>query len=124
MAAPPARRRYGHVAAWIRLRVPEPAPVVVLMGKPPPPGPPLELLQPDPVMTDPRKRIYSFEEEWGSGLIRMKWDADMPEVLEAEYRMTERRRVPPQEVRSFWAEVKKHTSELGPLPVDGADPVP
>jgi hypothetical protein len=117
--------RYGHVAAWIRLQVPPPPAPLVLMGKvPPPPGPPLDLLEPEPVSTDPRKRIYAMERPWGEGVVRLKWDSDAPELLEAEYRIRERRLLAPEEVRSFWAEVKRLVGELGPLPVNGADPRP
>lgn len=119
-----ATHRFGHAVAWIRLRVPPPPAPVVLMGSPPPPGPPLDLLEPDPVLTDPRKRVYSWERPWGDGVVRLKWDADTPELLEAEYRIQERRLLASSEVRSFWAEVKRLVAELGPLPVEGADPRP
>ncbi|MDE1819255.1 MAG: hypothetical protein KGJ23_02915 [Euryarchaeota archaeon] len=124
MARPPARRRFGHVAAWLRLRLPPPTAPVVLLGDRPPPMPPLDLLAPEPVSTDPTKRIFTWEEPWGQGVLRLKWDADSAEVLEAEYRLEARRQPSPSEVREFWGEVKRRVAELGTLPVEGADPVP
>jgi hypothetical protein len=122
---PPGRRRPGHVAAWIRLKLPAQAePTLLLGGSPPPPSPPLALLEPEPVSTDPRKRIYAWEGPWSEGTLRLKWDADYADVLEAEYRVHERRPLRPEEVRAFWAEVKGKVAELGPLPVDDADPRP
>lgn len=125
MSRPASGRRFGHAVAWIRLRLPEPPPQTVLMGKlPPPPMPPLDILQPEPVPTDPRKRIYVWEESWTGGLLRLRWDADALDLLEAEWRREDRRRPAPEEVRAFWAEVKRLVAELGPLPVEGADPRP
>lgn len=114
------------VAAWIRLRVPpSPAPMV-LLGPPPPPPPPLELLEPNPVPTDPRRRIFSYEEERPDGwVLRLVWDSDEPEILEAEYRAPlYGQRLARTEVPRFWAAVREKTQGLGPLPVDGADPRP
>ena len=122
---PSPKRRFGHTSAWIRLRLPPPAPTVMLMGSfPPPPSPPLDLLKPEPVSTDARKRIFVFEEPWQGGVLRLKWDADDAERLEAEYRLSERRRPSSEEIRAFWARVKERVGELGPLPVEGADPLP
>ena len=125
MPSPRSARRFGHVAAWIRLRLPPPSTPVVLLGsRPPPPSPPIGLLAPEPVATDPRKRVYAWEQAWSEGVLRLHWDADAPELLDAEYRLDVRRRVAPQELRAFWAEVKRLLDELGPLPLDGADPTP
>lgn len=122
---PPGRRRPGHVAAWIRLKLPPQAEATMLLGAlPPPPGPPLALLEPEPVSTDPRKRIYAWEGPWAEGTLRLKWDADYADVLEAEYRIEARRVLPAEEVRAFWGEVKRHTQELGPLQVEAVDPSP
>lgn len=122
---PPGRRRPGHVAAWIRLKLPPTGEATVLLGSlPPPPSPPLALLVPEPVSTDPRKRIYAWEGPWAEGTLRLKWDADYEDVLEAEYRVSDRRPLRAEEVRAFWAEVKSKVAELGPLPVDDADPRP
>jgi hypothetical protein len=120
-----ARTRWP-VAAWIRLRVPPPPAPMVLLGPTPPPVPPLDLLEPNPVPTDPRRRIYSFEEERPGGwVLRLVWDSDEPEFLEAEYRAPlYGRRLPRPEVPGFWAAVKEKTGGLGPLAVDGADPRP
>lgn len=121
--APPGRRRPGHVAAWIRLKLPPSDSTTMLMGSlPPPPSPPLEILEPEPVSTDPRKRVYAWEGPWADGVLRLKWDADYADVLDAEYRVTERRPLRREEVRSFWDEVKRKVGELGPLEIDGADP--
>jgi hypothetical protein len=94
-------------------------------GPPPPPAPPLDLLEPNPVPTDPRKRVYAYEEDRGGWVLRLVWDADDPELLEAEYRAPiYGARLAPSEVPGFWAEVKRLVAPLGPLPVDGADPRP
>ena len=119
-------RSHWPVVAWLRLRLPpRPAPVV-LMGSAPPPIPPLDVLEPNPVTTDPRKRIFAFEQEQPGGwVLRLVWDADDPDLLEAEYRAPYYdRRLPRTEVPTFWAAVKRQTGSLGPLPVDGADPRP
>ncbi len=114
------------VVAWIRLRVPPPAaPVMLTGGPPPPPDPPLDTLSPNPVPTDPRRRIYASEEDVADGVLRLVWDSDDPEFLEAELRAPfYGGRLPPDRVREFWREVKERTRPLGPLPVDGADPAP
>jgi hypothetical protein len=120
-------RTHWPVVAWIRLKVPPPPPPMMLMGtSPPPPGPPLDILSRNPVPTDPKKRVWAFEEERPGGwILRLVWDADEPEYLEAEYRApVYNRRLPRTEVPGFWAAVKEKTSEIGPLAVDSADPRP
>ena len=114
------------VVAWIRLRLPPPPPVTMLTaGPPPPPDPPLDILANEPVTTDPRKRIFAHEEEAEGGVVRLVWDSDDPEFLEAEFRLpVYGGRLPADRVRAFWKVVKIRTERLGPLPVDGADPVP
>jgi hypothetical protein len=88
--------------------------------------PPLDVLEPNPVTTDPRKRIFAYEREQPGGwVLRIVWDADDPEILEAEYRAPfYRQRLPRESVPTFWAAVKEQTASLGPLPVLGADPRP
>jgi hypothetical protein len=94
-------------------------------GAPPPPAPPLEILEPNPVPTDPRKRVFSYEEEHDGWVLRLVWDADDPELLEAECRSpVYGGRVAPAVVTKFWSAAKERTAPLGPLPVDGADPRP
>ncbi len=94
-------------------------------GPPPPPTPPLEILAPNPVTTDPRKRVYAYEEDHGERVVRLVWDADDPTILEAEYRAPiYGARLPAEEVPGFWAAVKALVAPIGPLPVDGADPRP
>ena len=120
-------RTHWPVVAWIRLRLPPgPAPILLMGSTPPPPAPPLDILERNPVTTDPRKRIFAFEEERDGGwVLRLVWDTDDPGILEAEYRAPlYRQRLPRSEVPGFWAAVKSHTQPLGPLPVDGADPMP
>ncbi len=119
-------RAHWPVVAWIRLRLPErPAPLPLVPGVGPPPDPPLEVLEPNPVPTDPRKRVYAFEEEHPAWVVRLVWDADDPELLEAECRAPlYGERLAREEVSRFWAAVKALTAPLGPLPVDGADPRP
>jgi hypothetical protein len=114
------------VVAWIRLKLPEgPAPISLVPGVAPPVVPPLDVLEPNPVPTDPRKRVFSFEEDHDAWVLRLVWDADEPELLEAEFRAPRYgSRPPPEEVRTFWGEVKRLTSPIGPLVVDGADPRP
>jgi len=114
------------VVAWIRLRLPpRPPPMVLIPGSVPPPDPPLDLLAPNPVTTDPRKRVYAFEEESGERVVRLVWDADDPELLEAEYRAPfYGKRLPPEDVAKFWTAVKRLTEPIGPLPVESADPRP
>jgi len=94
-------------------------------GPPPPPEPPLPALLNEPVVTDPRKRIFAHEAEAGGGVVRLVWDADDPQYLEAELRLPSYTgRLPADRVRAFWQEVKQRTSSLGPLAIDGADPSP
>lgn len=97
----------------------------LIPGVAPPPDPPLDVLAPNPVTTDPRKRVYAHEEDHGEWVLRLVWDADDPELLEAEYRAPiYGARLARSEVPAFWAAVKRLTAPLGPLPVDGADPRP
>ncbi len=119
-------RTHWPVVGWIRLTVPLAPPPVVLMGPPPPPPPPLDLLEPNPVPTDPARRIFAYEEERPEGwVLRLVWDSDEPGVLEAEYRAPlYDRRLPRAEVPAFWAAVKEKTREIGPLAVQAADPRP
>ncbi|MGD0250037.1 MAG: hypothetical protein ABSB97_04020 [Thermoplasmata archaeon] len=114
------------VVAWIRLKAPAPPPPVMLTpGPPPPPDPPLEFLEPNPVPTDPRKRVYSYEEEHDEWVVRLVWDTDDPELLEAECRAPlYGARLPKDGVVAFWAAVKQLIAPIGPLPVDSADPWP
>jgi len=119
-------RTHWPVVGWIRLRLPDrPAPVALVPGVPPPPDPPLDLLAPNPIATDPRKRVYAYEEEHDAWVVRLVWDADDPGMLEAECRAPiYSGRLPAREVPRFWAAVKALTAPLGPLAVDGADPRP
>jgi len=121
-----APRSHWPVVAWIRLKLPAAPPMIMLTpGIPPPPNPPLDLLVPNPVTTDPRKRVYAYEEERGAWVVRLVWDADDPEVLEAECRQPlYDRRLARAQVAEFWAAVKQLTGPLGPLVVEGADPRP
>jgi len=114
------------VVAWIRLRLPvRPAPTLLMPGPPPPPEPPLEILQLNPVPTDPRKRVFAYEEEHDAWVVRLVWDADDEGLLEAECRAPiYGGRLPREEVPRFWAAVKQLVGPLGPLAVDGADPRP
>ena len=120
-------RSHWPVVGWIRLRLPpQPAPVMLTPGTPPPPEPPLDFLLRNPVATDPRKRVFAYEEERGSYVLRLAWDADDPDYLEAECRKPlYGARLPPGEVAEFWAAVKALVGPtLGPLRVDSADPRP
>lgn len=120
-------RSHWPVVAWIRLKLPAPPAPKLLMGSAPPPAqPPLDLLEPNPVTTDPRKRVYAFEEERAGGwVLRLVWDADDPTMLEGEYRAPlYRQRLPAPEVPRFWAAVKEKVSPLGPLEIESADPRP
>jgi hypothetical protein len=114
------------VVAWIRLKLPPPPPPTLLMGgPPPPPSPPLEILEPNPITTDPRKRVFAYEEDRPDWTVRLVWDSDDPELLEAECRAPiYGGRLPREEVPKFWAAVKALVAPIGPLPVDGADPRP
>ena len=119
-------RSHWPVVGWIRLRLPDrPAPVMLTPGIAPPPDPPLDLLAPNPVPTDPRKRVFSYEEEHEGWVVRLIWDADDPGILEAECRAPYYdRRLPRAEVPRFWNAVKALVAPLGPLPIDSADPRP
>ena len=120
-------RSHWPVVAWIRLTLPEPPAPTLLMGMAPPPlQPPLDLLEPNPVPTDPRKRVFAFEEERPGGwVLRIVWDADEPRTLEGEYRAPlYNARLPRSEVPGFWAAVKEKVATLGPLPIESADPRP
>ena len=98
---------------------------MTLAGPALPPDPPLEILERNPVATDPRKRVYAFEQELEGGVVRIVWDADDPELLEAEFRTPQYGgRLAGERVAAFWAEVKRLISPIGPLPVEGADPRP
>jgi hypothetical protein len=114
------------VVAWIRLTVPEPpAPMMLTAGLPPPLDPPLEILERNPVPTDPRKKVYAYEEEHPDWVVRLVWDADDPTVLEAECRAPMYdRRLPREEVPKFWAAVKALIAPIAPLPIESADPRP
>ncbi|MCI4325966.1 MAG: hypothetical protein L3K00_08880 [Thermoplasmata archaeon] len=118
-------RSHWPVVAWIRLKLPPATAPLTLMGPPLPPDPPLEILEKNPVATDPRKRVYAFEQEVEWGIVRLIWDADDPELLEAELRApVYGARVPKEQVREFWNAVKALIAPIGPLPVEGADPRP
>ncbi|HUJ78102.1 MAG TPA: hypothetical protein VLX64_03745, partial [Thermoplasmata archaeon] len=114
------------VVAWIRVRLPpSPAPTL-LMGTAPPPLPPLDLLEPNPVSTDPRKRVFSFEEPIADEeVFRISWDADDPDLLEIELRAPSYGRRPtPDRVRAFWERTRERLRPLGDVSVEGADPRP
>jgi len=121
-----ASRTRWPVVGWIRLRLPErPPPLALVPGIPPPPDPPLDVLAPNPITTDPRKRVYAYEEDHDDWVLRLVWDADDPDTLEAEYRAPiYGSRLPAGRVPLFWQTVKALTEPLGPLAVDGADPRP
>ncbi len=94
-------------------------------GAPPPPRPPIDLLQPEEVATDPAARLYSYAEPLGGGVLRLAWTPTNPDLLNAEYREPEYSpRLPPEKVRRFWSAVKSKVAELGPVPVEAADPYP
>ena len=113
------------VVAWIRLRLPPAPPPMTLAGPPLPPDPPLEILERNPVATDPRKRVFAHEKVVPGGVVRLIWDADDPELLEAEMRAPIfGGRLPKDRIPAFWAEVKSLLAPLGSLPVEGADPRP
>jgi hypothetical protein len=116
--------RHWPVLAWIRLRLPDPpAPTMLMAGPPPPPAPPLDILRPEAVATDPTVRLYSHLERFGPGAIRLAWQASEPRALVAEYREPQLvARLPAATVRNFWSVVKERLAELGPLPVEAADP--
>ncbi|HTZ61750.1 MAG TPA: hypothetical protein VMC82_03805 [Thermoplasmata archaeon] len=120
-----ARSRWP-VVGWIRLKLPPaPPPMMLTPGIAPPPVPPLDILEPNPVPTDSRKRVYAYEEDHGAWAVRLVWDADDPELLEAECRAPYYdRRLPAEDVPKFWAAVKALVAPIGPLPVESADPRP
>ncbi|MGA8542447.1 MAG: hypothetical protein WB947_02730 [Thermoplasmata archaeon] len=119
-------RSHWPVVAWIRLTLPKRPPMLLLTpGVAPPPDPPLDILAPNPISTDPRKRVFSYEEDHDAWTVRLVWDTDDPEVLEAECRAPYYdRRLPASDVPRFWAAVKALIAPLGPLPVESADPRP
>jgi hypothetical protein len=119
-----ARTRWP-VVGWIRLKLPPVPPPMTLAGPPPAPDPPLDILTHSPVLTDPRRRVFAYEEEHDGWVLRLVWDAEDPEILEAEYRAPIfGGRLPKEQVPSFWKAVKELVQSLGPLPVEGADPKP
>ena len=98
---------------------------MALLGAPPPPDPPLEILGRNPVPTDPRRRVWAFEEDRGGWVLRLVWDEEDPGVLEGEYRAPlYGRRPTPEELRAFWGAIKEKVAPLGPLPILAADPRP
>ncbi|MGA8709804.1 MAG: hypothetical protein ABSA63_03950 [Thermoplasmata archaeon] len=119
-------RSHWPVVAWIRLTLPpRPPPMTLMPGVAPPPDPPLDILAPNPVPTDPRKRVYSFELEKDDWVVRLIWDADDPDLLEAECRAPlYGQRLPRSDVPKFWAVVKELIAPIGPLAVASADPRP
>jgi hypothetical protein len=118
-------RTHWPVSAWIRLKLPERPPTITLLGSPPPPDPPLDILEHNPVPTDPKRKVFAFEEDRGEWVLRLIWDADDPDVLSAEFRAPLYGRRPTREqVVEFWKAVKEKVQVLGPLPIDGADPRP
>jgi hypothetical protein len=119
-------RSHWPVVAWIRLTLPpRPPPMMLTPGPPPPPAPPLDILEPNPVTTDPRKRVFAYELEKDDWVVRLVWDADDPELLEAECRAPlYGQRLPKADVPKFWAVVKELIAPIGPLPVASADPRP
>jgi hypothetical protein len=118
-------RHHWPVVAWLRVKLPPPEAPVALLGPPPPLAPPLDILRRSPVATDPRRQIYAFEEELEDGVLRISWDADDPELLDAELRAPYYdRRLPREKVPAFHRAVKARLAPLGPLPILGADPRP
>lgn len=118
--------RHWPVLAWIRMRLPEaPAVIQLTPGPPPPPQPPLSVLVPEAVATDPTVRLFSYNERVAAGMMRLSWSATNPDLLNAEYREPDYQpRVAPDVVRAFWAAVKEKVKEVGPVAVEGADPYP
>lgn len=99
--------------------------MLTLGGPPPPPDPPLSSLVFRPVPTDPRPRFFVLDEPLPDGLLHLSWNAEDPDHLDAELRVTaEGRHVPPEVVGRFWAAVRRHVAPLGPVQVEGADPRP
>jgi hypothetical protein len=98
---------------------------MALLGPPPPPDPPLDILERNAVRTDPRRQVYAYEEERGDWVLRLVWDAEDPEILEAEYRAPRfGGRLPKEQLPEFYQAVKSLVRSLGPLPIDAADPRP
>ena len=98
---------------------------MVLMGGAPPLDPPLPFLVANPVPTDPRRKVFAYEEERDDWVLRLVWDQDDPGLLSAEYRAPlYGRRLEAPEVRKFWQVVKEKVESLGPLRVESADPRP
>ena len=117
-------RTHWPVVAWLTLRLPPPPAPTTLLGSPPPPDPPLEILEHNPVPTDPRRRVWAYEEAHDDRVVRLIWDADDPLLLSAELRCPSYARPTREEVNAFWQAVKAKTAALGPLPIEGADPRP
>lgn len=79
----------------------------------------------EPVATDPSARVCTYFEPLGEGAIRLVWHADQPESLLAELRGPKiRSRLNTDEVRQFWTAVKSKIADIGPLPIEAADPYP
>lgn len=98
---------------------------MVLLGTPPPPEPPLPFLVREPIVTDPRRAIYTFEELVEEGVLRLVWNPEEPQGLVAEFRLPELGpRLPAARIQRFWKAAKERLAELGPLPVEAADPRP
>ena len=116
------RRYQWPVLAWIRLRLPEGMGSGPTASSRAAPSPPLETLRREPVVTDPRKRIFVQETAHGAGILRILWDADSPGILEAEWREPQRRKVSREELRMFWERTRELLTPVGPLPVEAADP--
>jgi hypothetical protein len=114
------------VLAWLRLKLPPaPPPLLLTRGPPPPPSPPVDWLEPEEVATDPSVRLFTFHERAGEGVVRYLWQGSDADRLLVEYREPRYvARMTPEDVRTFWKVVKARLEELGPLPVEGADPRP
>ena len=114
------------VVAWIRLRLPErPPPTLLMPGPPPPPEPPLEILESNPVPTDPRRRVFAYEEDHGDWVVRLVWDTDDPSFLEVECRAPlYGRRLAKEGVGAFWQAAKRLVAPISPVEVEAADPAP
>ncbi len=77
------------------------------------------------MLTDPRKRVYAYEEDRGDWVVRLVWDSDDPGLLEAECRAPlYHQRLPRAEVQKFWTAVRELVAPIGPLPIESADPRP
>ncbi|MGI0052786.1 MAG: hypothetical protein ACRECR_00810, partial [Thermoplasmata archaeon] len=94
-------------------------------GPPPPPVPPLDLMEAEPVATDPSMRVYAHLADLDPGMIRLAWHANDPTHLVAEYREPRSvARLSPERIRRFWDAVRPMLTELGPVPIEAADPRP